>query len=80
MIVKTKVFDLKRPNYRNLSEMAQAMGISVSQIYRVKEGKRGINQSFIVGAIKAFPDCRLDDLFYLTSEEVVMVGSQRSIR
>jgi len=78
LIVKTKIFDLKYPNFKNLSEMALAMGISVSQIYRVKEGKRGINQSFIVGAIKAFPDHRLDGLFYLTSEESVMVGLQRS--
>lgn len=80
LIVKTKVFDQKHPNYRNLSEMAQAMGISISQIYRVREGKRGINQSFIIGAIKAFPGRRLGDLFYLTSEEVAMAGSQRSIR
>ena len=80
MIVKTKVFNLKHPNYKNLSEMAQVMGISVSQIYRVREGKRGINQSFIIGAIKAFPDRRLDDLFYLTSEEPAMAGSQRSRR
>jgi len=43
----------------------EAMGISVSQIYRVREGKRQINQKFIVGAIKAFPNHRLDDLFYL---------------
>jgi len=78
LIVKTKVFDQKHPNYRNLSEMVQAMGISVSQIYRVREGKRGINQSFIIGAIKAFPDRRLDDLFYLTSEEVALVGSPGS--
>ena len=68
MIVKTKVFDLSHPNYKSMSEMARAMGISVSQIYRVREGKRGINQSFIVGAIKAFPKNRLDDLFYLDSE------------
>jgi hypothetical protein len=80
LIVRTKVFDLKYPNYRNLSEMAQAMGISISQIYRVREGKRGINQSFIIGAIKAFPDRRLDDLFYLASEEPAMAGPQRSRR
>ena len=77
MIVKTRVFDLKYPNYRNLSEMARAMGISVSQIYRVREGKRGINQRFIVGAIRAFPEYRLDDLFYLASEEPAMVGTRR---
>ncbi len=74
-MVKTRVFDLGYRNYGNLSELAQAMGISVSQIYRVKEGKRGINQKFIVGAIKAFPERRLDDLFYLASEEPVIANS-----
>jgi len=44
------------------------MEISVSQIYRVREGKRYINQRFIVGAIKAFPNHKLDDLFYLAPE------------
>jgi hypothetical protein len=73
-MVKTRVFDLGYRNYRNLSELAQAMGISVSQIYRVKEGKRGINQKFIVGAIRAFPERRLDDLFYLASEETTMAN------
>ena len=69
MIVRTKIFEFcnngHQSSYRNLSELAQAMGISVSQIYRVREGKRQINQKFIVGAIKAFPDYKLDDLFYL---------------
>jgi len=44
------------------------MGISVSQIYRVREGKRNINQKFIIGAQKAFPERRLDELFYLVPE------------
>ncbi len=68
MRVKTRIFELRNGNYKNLSELAQAMGISVSQIYRVREGKRHINQKFIVGAIKAFPGHKLDDLFYLTPE------------
>ncbi|MFC2025354.1 helix-turn-helix domain-containing protein [Chloroflexota bacterium] len=68
MIVETRIFELGNGEYRNLSELADAMGISVSQIYRVREGKRRINQKFIVGAIKAFPNYRLDDLFYLTPE------------
>ena len=72
MIIKTKLFELGYRRFKNLSEMAKAMGISVSQIYRVREGKRGINQRFIVGAIKAFPDRRLDDLFYLSAEEMDM--------
>ena len=68
MIIKTRIFELRNGNYRNLSELAQAMGLSVSQVYRVREGKRGINQKFIVGAKKAFPDYRLDELFYLDGE------------
>jgi len=65
MIVKTRIFELRNGNYQNLSELAKTMGISVSQIYRVREGKRGVNQRFIIGAIKAFPGYKLDDLFYL---------------
>ena len=53
--------------YQNLSDLARAMGLSVSQVYRVREGKRGINEKFIVGAKKAFPDSRLDELFYFNS-------------
>jgi transcriptional regulator with XRE-family HTH domain len=68
MLVKTRVFELCDSNYNNLSELAKAMGISVSQIYRVREGKRNINQKFIVGAIKAFPERKFDDLFYFTPE------------
>jgi len=44
------------------------MGISVSQIYRVREGKRRINQKFIVGALKAFPNHKMDELFYLAPD------------
>ena len=64
MEIKTRVFDYCDQRYRNLSEMADAMGLSVSQVYRVREGKRSINQKFIIGAKKAFPNYRLDDLFY----------------
>lgn len=68
MLVKTRVFELSDGSYKNLSELARVMGISVSQVYRVREGKRNINQKFIIGAIKAFPTHRLDDLFYLVAE------------
>ena len=68
MIVKTRVFELCNGRYKNLSELAQTMGISVSQVYRVREGKRNINQKFIVGAIKAFPGHKFDDLFYFAPE------------
>jgi hypothetical protein len=68
LIVRTRVFELSQNYYNNLTELAMAMGISVSQVYRVREGKRQINQKFIVGAMKAFPDHKLDDLFYLSSD------------
>lgn len=68
MMVRTRIFEFCHKEYRNLSELAQAMEISVSQVYRVREGKRFINQKFIVGAVMAFPDYKLDDLFYLAPE------------
>ena len=69
MIVKTRVFELCNGRYRNLSELAWAMGISVSQVYRVREGKRNINQKFVIGAIRAFPECRFSDLFYIAPDD-----------
>jgi len=50
------------------------MDLSVSQVYRVREGKRNINQKFIIGAKKAFPNYRLDDLFYL--DEEMLIGNK----
>ncbi len=64
MIIRTRVFELAYNRYANLSDLARAMGLSVSQVYRVKEGKRSINHKFIIGAKRAFPESRLDDLFY----------------
>jgi hypothetical protein len=37
-------------------------------VYRVREGTRSINQKFIIGAKKAFPERSLDELFYLAEE------------
>jgi len=68
MLLKTRVFDLYPRSYRNLSELAEAMEISVSQVYRVLEGKRNINRKFIIGAMKAFPGYKFDDLFYFEIE------------
>ncbi|MFC2005148.1 hypothetical protein ACFLUY_02875 [Chloroflexota bacterium] len=77
MIVSTRIFEFGNGHYKNLSELAIAMGISVSQVYRVREGKRHINQKFIVGAMKAFPNHKLDDLFYLTPELPTVTNSHR---
>ena len=68
-MVRTRVFELCDGKYGNLTELAGAMEISVSQLYRVREGKRRINEKFIVGAVKAFPQCRFSDLFYIAPED-----------
>ncbi len=68
MIIRTRVFELCDSRYQSLTELARAMRLSVSQVYRVKEGKRSINQKFIIGAKLAFPSYGLDELFYLDSE------------
>lgn len=77
MLVKTRVFDLCNGKYKNLTELAKVMGISISQVYRVREGKRNINQKFIVGAIKAFPKYKLDDLFYFVPEPSTVTTNYR---
>ena len=64
MIIKTRVFELAQVKYQNLSDLARAMGLSISQVYRVRMGKRGINEKFLIGAKKAFPEYRIDELFY----------------
>jgi len=69
MKLKTRVFELCDGRYRNLVELAQTMGISQDLIYRVRKGERGIHQRFIIGALKAFPGYKLDDLFYIDSEK-----------
>ncbi len=68
MIIKTRIFEMSNGRYQNLSHLAEAMGLSVSQVYRVREGKRGINEKFIIGAKRAFPDSRLDELFYFKTK------------
>ncbi len=77
MIIKTRVFEFSNNGCKNLAELAQAMEISVSQIYRVREGKRHINQKFIIGAIKAFPHYNLDDLFYLVPQSPTASNDHR---
>lgn len=61
--LKTKLFGLNQ--LYNMAELAALLGISSSYLYRVREGKRGINEKFIVGALTAFPKRKFEDLFYL---------------
>lgn len=66
MVLKTQIFQLCNGKYENLGELAQAMGISMSQIYAVQEGKRSIDEKFVIGAMKAFPEYGIGHLFYFT--------------
>lgn len=71
MKMRTSIFELYKGKYTNLTELAQVMGISISQIYRVRRAERPITEKFIIGAIRAFPGSKLDDLF-----RVVPQGSE----
>lgn len=68
MKLKTRVFDLRNEKYPCLAELAQAMEVSQDMIYRMRKGERGIHERFILGAIKAFPGHKLDDLFYISED------------
>ena len=77
MKLNTRVFELYKGKYESLPKLARAMKISTGQIYKVKQGKRGINQKFIIGATKAFPGYNLDDLFYVDSESQPVKSSNK---
>ena len=68
MKLKTRVFELCNGKYRNVAELAQTMGISQDLIYSVRRGDRNISGRFIIGAMKAFPRYKLDDLFYVSED------------
>ena len=68
MKLKTRVFEVCNGRYQNLAELARTMEVSYDMVYRVRRGERGINGRFIIGAIKAFPGYKLDDLFYVSED------------
>ncbi len=76
--LKTKVFELGNGRYHNLSDLAQAMGISASYIYRVRRSERRISEKFIVETMKAFPEYGFGDLFYFVSEDEQLSTRRRS--
>ena len=55
MIIKTRIFQLCDGKYRNLSELAKDMGLSVSQVYRVREGKAVSIKNSLSGLKKSSP-------------------------
>ena len=69
MKLKTRVFELCKGKYGSRNQLALAMKIAPSQVYRVWNGERKtIGEKFILGAVRAFPGYSLDDLFYVEGE------------
>lgn len=62
--LRTRLFDLEKDN---MTELASILGLSTSQVCRIRHGERGINERFIVGALTAFPKYKFEDLFYIDS-------------
>jgi len=79
MQIETDIFKLYKGKYDNLAELAQAMGISVSQVYRIRAGKRNMSQEFIIGAMRAFPGYKLADLFYLAPDGQVTTQPRQKL-
>ena len=75
MIIKTRIFDLYKMRYRSLLELAKTMRIPISQVCHIREGRREINHQFIIKSIKAFPEYRFNELFYLTTEPSTIIGN-----
>jgi transcriptional regulator with XRE-family HTH domain len=66
--LKTRVFDVARARGLSNYALARAMGVSLSQVGRVEREESGFSRAFMVGALRAFPDLSLDDLFYQEEE------------
>ena len=61
--LKTRLFDFGIP----MAQLAEMLDVSVSEVYRIKQGKRGIHEKVIVGALRAFPGKTFEELFYVTT-------------
>lgn len=49
----------------DMKRLARLVGLSLSQLYRIRQGERRIGPQFIVGALTAFPERKFEDLFYI---------------
>lgn len=67
-LIETAVFEIARSRGIGSDRaLARAMGVSPSLVGRVRAGQRGINDTFISGAQRAFPDMTLDELFSVST-------------
>ena len=61
--LRTRLFDMEEG--RDMRKLPRLVGLSLSQLYRLRERKRRIGEQFIVGALTAFPGRKFEDLFYI---------------
>jgi hypothetical protein len=50
------------------------MDVSEALVSRVKNEERGVNRTFIAGALRAFPGKTFDDLFVIEPDEPASVA------
>lgn len=61
--LRTRLFDMEEG--RDMRKLARLVGLSLPEVYRIRQGKRRIGHQFIVGALTAFPGRKFEDLFYI---------------
>lgn len=61
--IRTRLFDLRED--LNVSQLASKVGLSISEVSRLKRGERRIAEKFIIGALTAFPEYKFEEMFYI---------------
>lgn len=49
----------------NMVQLATSTCLSLSQVYRIRQGKRKVSASFIAGVLAALPYHKFEDLFHI---------------
>lgn len=65
--LRTRLFELEEGH--DMRKLARLMGLSLSEVYRIRQGERRIGPQFIVGALTAFPGRKFEDLFYIERQK-----------
>lgn len=68
--MKTRIFELAPSHgYKNLTQLAGAMGVSVAAVSRLRAGLVDVSIEIVNGSRRAFPTVPLDELFPPNAEE-----------
>ena len=63
MLIGTLLF-IKEPDY-SMAKLAGMIGVSLSQVCRIRNGQRKVSNSFIAGVLTAFPQYKFEELFFI---------------